>query len=104
MDDNRLILLALERVEKKLERLTEDLRKQDAKLDAVEKSANRFQARARRTLAGIFLSAVAAVSWWALGDRITSAVHRGLDLALMANNPKPSATVIEIPVSPRSRR
>jgi hypothetical protein len=92
------VLLALEKVEKKLERLTEDIREQGGKLDAIEKSANRFRLRARR---------LAAVSWWALGDRIMSAVstvYRGVQAALMANNQKSSLTVIEVPVSPRSRR
>jgi hypothetical protein len=106
MDDNRLVLLALEKVEKKLERLTDNIREQGVKLDAIETAA-RSQARARRTLAGIFLLAVATLAWWALGDRITSTVltaYRDLEVALKGNNPKPTMTIIESPVSQRSRR
>jgi hypothetical protein len=104
MDHNKLVLLALENVEIKLERLTQDIREQGVKLDAIEKSAARFQARARRTLAGVFL-ALATLAWWALGDRITSTVsaaYRDLEVALKRNNPKPTITIIES--SPRSRR
>jgi hypothetical protein len=106
MDDNRLVLLALEKVEKKLERLTDNIREQSGKLDAIETAA-RSQARTRRTLAGIFLLAVAALAWWALGDRITSTVlaeYRDLQVALKGNNPKPTMTIIEAPAPPRSRR
>jgi hypothetical protein len=99
MDHTALVLLALEKVEKKLEHLTEDIRKQGMKLDTIEKS----RARRNRIFTSMFLAALAASVWWVLGDRITSTVsnvYRGLEVALMAKI-KSSPTVIQAPTQSR---
>jgi hypothetical protein len=74
--DIRFVLIELGKVSNKIDGLTEAVGKQGTKIDAVERTVDR--ARTTVIVAAVILSAVGAIFWWALGDRITSAVHTGL--------------------------
>jgi hypothetical protein len=82
------------------ERLIADIGEKSEKIDAIKKSTDRIRGRTGRIVIGILLSAVAALSWWALGDQITAAVYRGLYVVPTGNTSKTSPAVTPLPASP----
>ena len=65
----------------KIERLIEDVGRLSTKIGEVEKAVERVKTGA--VVAGAILSIVGIVFWWAIGDRITAAMHN----AIMGNLP-----------------
>lgn len=74
--DIRFVMVELGKFGTKIDRLIEDVGKHSEKIGALEKSVDRVRTGA--IVAGSILSVVAIVFWWALGDRITSAVRTGI--------------------------
>lgn len=74
--DIRFVMVELGKVSTKLDRLIEDVEKHGGKIGAVEKTIDRVWTGA--IVAGVVVSASIAFFWWALGDRITTAVRAGL--------------------------
>jgi len=60
----------------KIDRLIDDVKIQSQKIGELEKSVDRVKTGA--IVAGVILSAVFGIFWWALGDRISSNVRAGL--------------------------
>jgi hypothetical protein len=69
-------MVELGKVGTKLDRLIEDVDKHGVKIGALEKIIDRFWTGA--IVAGVVISASIALFWWALGDRISTAVRAGL--------------------------
>lgn len=64
------------KIEKHSDRIDDKLEKQCDKIDGLNTSVDRVKTGAAVALA--ILTIVGAIFWWALGDRITNAVHAGL--------------------------
>jgi len=74
--DIRFVLVELGKVGTKLDRLIGDVEKQSGNIETLERSVDRVRTGAFVAIA--ILSAVAVLFWWALGDRITNAVQKGI--------------------------
>lgn len=64
------------KIERNSDRIDEKLEKQCDKIDALTTSVDRVKTGAAVALT--ILTIVGGIFWWALGDRITNAVHAGL--------------------------
>jgi hypothetical protein len=58
--ENHFVIVELEKLGKKLDRLIEDVRNQGDKIEAIKEAVERDRVRGRRVAAGAFLVAVAA--------------------------------------------
>lgn len=82
--DIRFVMNEQGKLGAKIDRLIQDVEKNGEKLGAVERTIDRFMTSVK--VAGAILSVVAIVFWWALGDRITTAVRDGLSGAHTASS------------------
>ena len=69
-------MVELGKVVTKLDRLIEDVDKQSEKIVTLERAVDRVKTGS--IVAAAIISVVAGLFWWALGDRITTAVRAGL--------------------------
>jgi hypothetical protein len=69
-------MVELGKVSTKLDRLIDDVGKHSEKIGKLDTTLDRVRTGA--IVAGVILSAVIALFWWMLGERITSAVKAGL--------------------------
>jgi hypothetical protein len=99
--DIRFVLVELGKVGTKLDRLIEDVGKQSEKLGKLETTVDRVRTGA--IVGAVILSGTIALFWWAIGDRITTAVHAALFPAVEVRNP-PVPTVPQLPASPPTQR
>jgi len=74
--DIRFVMVELGKVGTKLDRLIEDVDKHGDKIGKLEKTIDRVWTGG--IVAGVVISASIALFWWALGDRISTAVRAGL--------------------------
>lgn len=74
--DIRFVMVELGKVGTKLDRLIEDVNKQSTKIETLERAVDRVKTGA--IVAVAIISLAAGLFWWALGDRITTAVRGGL--------------------------
>lgn len=95
--DIRFVLVELGKVGTKLDRLIEDVDKHGAKIGSLERTVDRVWTGA--IVAGVVISASVGFFWWALGDRISTAVRAGLFPAAVSENHVPSPpTAAPLPV------
>lgn len=85
--DIRFVMIEMGKFASKVDRLVEDVGKQTDRLGLLERSADRLKTAV--IVASAIISVVAIVFWWALGDRITAAVHNGLLTAPSTELSKP---------------
>jgi hypothetical protein len=85
--DIRFVLVELGKVSTKLDRLIEDVGKHGDKLGKLETTVDRVRTGA--IVAGVVLSGAIGLFWWALGDRITTAVRTGLFPAAVETHSQP---------------
>jgi hypothetical protein len=94
-------MIELGKVGTKLDRLIEDVGKHTDKIGKLEKTVDRVWTGA--IVAGVVISASIALFWWALGDRISTAVRAGLFPAQIVESRPPPPAQNLLP-TPNSRR
>jgi hypothetical protein len=82
-------MVELGKVSTKLDRLIEDVGKYGEKIGSLEKTVDRVWTGA--IVAGVVFSFSLALFWWALGDRISTAVRTGLFPAQISDTRVPAA-------------
>ena len=96
--DIRFVLVELGKIGSKIDNQAEDLKKQTAKLEVIERAVDRVKTGA--FVAFVILSAVVTFFWWALGDRIANAVRTGLQLPALQLETLPHYTGAPPAVAP----
>jgi hypothetical protein len=94
--DIRFVMIELGKVSTKLDRLINDVGEHGKKIGALEKTVDRVWTGA--IVAGVVISASMALFWWALGDRISTAVHAGLfPSPVVESRPAPQPSLAPVP-------
>jgi hypothetical protein len=95
-------MVELGKIGTKLDRLIEDVDKHGTKIGLLEKTVDRVWTGA--IVAGVVVSASVAFFWWALGDRISTAVRAGLFPAAISESHTPVAPPPAPPPVPGPKR
>lgn len=74
--DIRFVIVEVTKLATKVDRLIDDVGDFSTKLDSLERTVDRVRTGA--IVAAVIISGVAAIFWWAIGDRIGDAVRTAL--------------------------
>jgi hypothetical protein len=74
--DIRFVMVELGKIGTKIDHLSDTVTKHTDKIGSLERTVDRVRTGA--IVAGVVISASVGLFWWALGDRISTAVRTGL--------------------------